>query len=439
MPLAPTGVPAWVWASGCRVATPGVQFKYLGVLASCPVDEAATARSIVQKTQGKLNHWSNKLLSWPTKTLLLKHVLAATPLYQMMSVGLSEDGIEDLERLCRQFLWGWNDQGDPRTSLVAWDRVAQPTWNGGLGWTPIKDRARAMHIKSSLKKGGIQTVQEGLVASLEGPGWVQQIRAAGHHPEQEIINAVEHWESWLSSQMTVQHTEGFLTSWRWTDNTVIQTWRKDFRFWVTKFHKIRDYEELLNHKWGISNLAKSWKWRWNCLWAAPISYRKKIWWWKVLQRGFFTGCRAREMTVSTGICERCRETEETLEHLFWSCRIVRPWISALYRAGMLLGSSNTLMESIDTALERAAEDPSYIGGLGLLLEKTWKERNEKVFRKQLSVTPAAVLLKELAVEIEAFPTSHISDRKLAVITKAKETISQWRSRVGRIAPGDLRQ
>ncbi|KAL3686410.1 hypothetical protein R1sor_008984 [Riccia sorocarpa] len=124
MPLAPTNIPAWERDTGCKIATPGIHFTYLGVLASSPMDEAAIAKAIVSKIEKRLAHWSNRLLSWPAKTLLLKHVLSATPLYQLMSVGLANDGIEALEKLCRQFIWGWSETGDPKKALIAWERIA---------------------------------------------------------------------------------------------------------------------------------------------------------------------------------------------------------------------------------------------------------------------------------------------------------------------------
>ncbi|KAL3686736.1 hypothetical protein R1sor_013045 [Riccia sorocarpa] len=133
--------------TGCKVAVPGQQFKYLGILAGCPIDEKAIAKAIIEKIEKRLAHWSNRLLSWPARTLLLKHVLAATPLYQLISVGLATEGIDALEKLCRQFLWGWSDQGSPKTALISWDRISQPKQNGGLGWVPIRDRAKAFHIK----------------------------------------------------------------------------------------------------------------------------------------------------------------------------------------------------------------------------------------------------------------------------------------------------
>ncbi|KAL3693024.1 hypothetical protein R1sor_006675 [Riccia sorocarpa] len=60
-------------------------------------------------------------------------------------------GIEGLETLYRQFLWGWTDQDSPKASLVAWERITQGKADGGLGWTPLRDKSMALQIKNVLK------------------------------------------------------------------------------------------------------------------------------------------------------------------------------------------------------------------------------------------------------------------------------------------------
>ncbi|KAL3678497.1 hypothetical protein R1sor_021453 [Riccia sorocarpa] len=74
-----------------------------------------------------------------------------TPLYQLLSVGMHTKGLEDLEKLCRQFLWGWNEEGSPKASIIAWERIAAEKDDGGLGWTPLKVKAKAMYIRTVLK------------------------------------------------------------------------------------------------------------------------------------------------------------------------------------------------------------------------------------------------------------------------------------------------
>ncbi|KAL3690932.1 hypothetical protein R1sor_004583 [Riccia sorocarpa] len=68
MQLNPGPAPEWLADTGCEIARPDRPFVYLGVQTSSPVDERSITESIVQKMMKKLNHWSNKLLSWPAKT-----------------------------------------------------------------------------------------------------------------------------------------------------------------------------------------------------------------------------------------------------------------------------------------------------------------------------------------------------------------------------------
>ncbi|KAL3689287.1 hypothetical protein R1sor_015596 [Riccia sorocarpa] len=110
MPIRPINPPAWVQESGCEIAGAGRGFRYLGISTSHPVEEA-----------------------------------------QLMSVGLHAKGLEELEKLCRQFLWGWNDEGSPKASVIAWERLSQCKDMGGLGWTQIKVKAQVQYIKNVLK------------------------------------------------------------------------------------------------------------------------------------------------------------------------------------------------------------------------------------------------------------------------------------------------
>ncbi|KAL3677171.1 hypothetical protein R1sor_027119 [Riccia sorocarpa] len=91
---------------------------------------------------------------WVTATgenRLLRQVLAATPLYQLLSVGLEQKGLEELEVLCRQFLWDWIDQEHPKASMVTWERITQAKQDGGLGWNSLLVKGQALHMRKMMK------------------------------------------------------------------------------------------------------------------------------------------------------------------------------------------------------------------------------------------------------------------------------------------------
>ncbi|KAL3682664.1 hypothetical protein R1sor_000686 [Riccia sorocarpa] len=96
MPICPTVPSGWLNSTGCEVAGPSKHFLYLGVSTSNPINEVQITKAISQKIMKRLAHCSKRFLSWPAKIaiVLLKQVLAATPLYQNLSVGMEQTGVE---------------------------------------------------------------------------------------------------------------------------------------------------------------------------------------------------------------------------------------------------------------------------------------------------------------------------------------------------------
>ncbi|KAL3700396.1 hypothetical protein R1sor_018418 [Riccia sorocarpa] len=429
MQLKPSQPPAWMSLTGCEIAGPGRSFKYLGVATSSPIDEKTITDEIVQKLMRKLKHWSNRLLSWPAKTILLRHVLAATPLYQLMSVGLCKDGLEELERLCRNFLWGWNEDGNPKHSLIAWERIAQEREKRGLGWTSFRTMADALNVRllgrileegnsewihlarsfilRTLRRGAYQrecrqwTLQESLillpltridgsptltrilgswhkarkrlnwktglgeldsrmsmlqvksiqriaggsgvgglavgrelgllrrmgVRSLEeamtisrNGGWKLYLRNMGVFPEDSTLGNLEALEEWCSSQRLARKDIRELECWYWEVGSGEFQWQKTTREWRHLFAKEADFSSMMEERWQGQSQQIGWPQRWQLLWAAPIPYRRKIWMWRTLQRGFFTLKRAADMGLHDGNCDRCPTYQETVEHIIWDCQ-----------------------------------------------------------------------------------------------------------------------
>ncbi|KAL3687387.1 hypothetical protein R1sor_013696 [Riccia sorocarpa] len=112
--------PDWMGQTGCEIAGLGSSFKYLGVATSSHVDEKAVTQEI------------------------------------LMSIGFCKDGLEELERLCRNFLWGWNEEGNPKHALIAWERITQENVNGGLGWMSFRNISDALNVRlvSLILEGG---------------------------------------------------------------------------------------------------------------------------------------------------------------------------------------------------------------------------------------------------------------------------------------------
>lgn len=65
--------------------------------------------------------------------MLVRHILHVILTCHLMALTLTKAGFDDLEQVCREFVWGPGEQGNPKNALVAWNVITQPLLNGGMG------------------------------------------------------------------------------------------------------------------------------------------------------------------------------------------------------------------------------------------------------------------------------------------------------------------
>ncbi|KAL3694277.1 hypothetical protein R1sor_007928 [Riccia sorocarpa] len=441
MQLRPGTPQSWMEEAGCEVASEGKSFVYLGVHTSSPVDEQAITAEIVKKLMKKLKHWSNRLLSWPAKTILLKHVLAATPLYQLLSVGLCKDGLEALEKLCRNFLWGWNEEGNPKQALVAWERIAQSKEDGGLGWTKFRDMADALNVGlvGRILEGGeaewIQLARSFILRTLRQGSYQRECRqwsiheghdnapignyasANGHHREWKRKVWKGTWPTEEVENLQPGTSHGKETAFKWRRSTY--EWRK-------LLAKKVDFSEKMEEKWQHQSQLLNWSQRWKLLWSAPIAYRRKVWLWRILQRGLFTNARAAEMGLQDGSCKSCVATLETVEHALWDCRRIR---NRREQLNWVIGngdSTDNLLMWIDRALAAAKRNPAKLLICIIHCWTSWRERNEWLFNHKVVNRPVHILLREAETENLAVGNQTRSDVGKEAIEQAQRDITEWK-------------
>lgn len=102
---------------------------------------------LLGKVRKQLSHWANRSLSFVGKTVLLRHVLWAIPIYHFMSMALNTTGYCMLEGVCKDFLWGKNEVGKQKKSLIAWKNIACGRAEGGLGLEPFQEKGRALKMR----------------------------------------------------------------------------------------------------------------------------------------------------------------------------------------------------------------------------------------------------------------------------------------------------
>jgi hypothetical protein len=101
---------------------------------------------IVEKVQAKLSSWKAKLLSPTGRIVLIQAVTSSILAYYMQNVALPIRTCSKLDKLNRDFLWGFSADRK-RMHMVGWDKVCQPKDKEGLGLYSIKSRNIALLAK----------------------------------------------------------------------------------------------------------------------------------------------------------------------------------------------------------------------------------------------------------------------------------------------------
>ncbi|KAL3680914.1 hypothetical protein R1sor_023870 [Riccia sorocarpa] len=151
-------------------------------------------------------------------------------------------------------------------------------------------------------------------------GWRNRLVTEQVYPEEDILIVLEQEETWLLRHKMEDKAIKTLKGWKWRGEGSDFKWFRCTRDWIRFLEKQKDFSDVMDEKWSWQSILLSWKQRWGNLWDATMTYRRKMWLWKLLQRGYFTNSRAREMGHSGGECQACETQLETIEHVFWECR-----------------------------------------------------------------------------------------------------------------------
>ncbi|PNX86022.1 ribonuclease H, partial [Trifolium pratense] len=106
---------------------------YLGLPSMVGRSKKATFGYIKDRIWKKINSWRGRALSKAGKDVMIKSVLQSIPSYIMSVYLLPDSIITDIERMLNSFWWGGgtNNKG---IRWLAWDRLARPKSEGGLGF-----------------------------------------------------------------------------------------------------------------------------------------------------------------------------------------------------------------------------------------------------------------------------------------------------------------
>ncbi|KAL3697309.1 hypothetical protein R1sor_011385 [Riccia sorocarpa] len=340
------------------------------------------------------------------------------PAYVLMTFDLSAKGYKALENLWRTFIWGTREDGTAKKSSVAWDVMQKSKIQGGARILDLSKHSTAVKVRQ------VSRLLEGkeLIWTLIAHAFIQQHLAAGKHRAEMRCWMVEEAillgpKMKLKTSTTLQH--------------LLQAWYK-----VCWTHKISRWKSLmsnemssttkLNRKWRTEQSDETWNMIWQFTWKRPSIVREGFWWWRTMWQGFWSGQRAAKVNVSTGLCPRCLNEVETVEHLFWSCpHSIRRWT----RLEQVTSGTGCAFSADDGWLQFKLNalrlKPTYAALWAIAAEMykiIWRERTDKVFRNVTSHRPLRSVLKETVLSVSSWLAHPLPDQQHTLTERTLESI-----------------
>ena len=121
--------------------------KYLGFPLKHKNVERNQYNFIVERVINRLAGWKSKFLSFASRTVLVKSVMLAMSNHVMQEVTLPSHLCEKLDKINRDFLWGYSTDGKKKMHLVGWNKIIKPKEQGGLGIQSAKEKNIALLAK----------------------------------------------------------------------------------------------------------------------------------------------------------------------------------------------------------------------------------------------------------------------------------------------------
>lgn len=95
----------------------------------------------------RLSNWKARTLSFAGRVTLAKSVIQSMPTYVMQSSILPRTTCDEIDKLCRGFIWG-DEVNHRRIHLLSWDKLCKPKKEGGLGLRSSREANSALMLKA---------------------------------------------------------------------------------------------------------------------------------------------------------------------------------------------------------------------------------------------------------------------------------------------------
>jgi len=129
-----------------NIMTESLTDKYLGLPTLVGADRSDCFQYLVDRVQGKMKGWKEKLLSMGGKEVLIKSIAQAVPVFVMMVFQIPKNICKGITDAISQFWWG-DDDDHKRIHWKACWRMCIPKNKGGMGFRDLQAFNIALRAK----------------------------------------------------------------------------------------------------------------------------------------------------------------------------------------------------------------------------------------------------------------------------------------------------
>lgn len=148
IPLAILVILQWLINTSCSISPPGEVQKCMGAPFGLNLKSSQIHDFCLDHISKRIKGWENRLLSFVGRILLIEHVLQSISIYHMMYMETPTNITKHINRMFKEFLWGFSKDGTTRkVLLISWKWLTHPQEAGGLCLKDFFTHAQALLSK----------------------------------------------------------------------------------------------------------------------------------------------------------------------------------------------------------------------------------------------------------------------------------------------------
>ncbi|XP_071676990.1 uncharacterized protein [Lolium perenne] len=121
--------------------------RYLGIPLSIRRLTTAAFQPLLDRLADKLPTWRASMMPRAGRLALIRSVLEAIPLHQLMVLSLDKKALKQVNKILRGFLWAGRADANGGHCHVNWARVCRPLRLGGLGIPDLARTAISLRVR----------------------------------------------------------------------------------------------------------------------------------------------------------------------------------------------------------------------------------------------------------------------------------------------------